>query len=59
MIDPKRRLVKLLKQCQTYQEFFARAVHNASWVLRPYAQSGELINKPWLENFWKAHKEIA
>lgn len=59
MIDPKRRLLKLLRTCQTYQEFFGEAVKRSSWVLAPYVQAGHVVNKPWLENFWKTHKAEA
>ncbi len=59
MIDPKRRLVKLLKDCQTYQQFFNEAVQRSSWVLRPYVQAGYRVDKPFLEAFWKSYKAEA
>lgn len=57
MIDGKKRLYKLLKECRTYAEFETKAIGQSSWLLRPFVESGEIVNKPWLLNFWNVNKE--
>jgi hypothetical protein len=56
MIDSRNRLLKLLRQCQTYQEFLSKTVSQSSWVLRPYVLAGEIVTKAWLEQFWNLNK---
>lgn len=57
MINAKKRLYKLLTECRTYAEFESRAVQQSSWVLRPFVESGELVTRAWLQNFWNVNKE--
>lgn len=56
MIDTKKRLIKLLKQCSTYEQFEKRAVSKSSWVLAPYVAEGHSITKAWLLEFYTLYK---
>lgn len=59
MINTKNRLLKVLRQCKTYDEFLAEASRRSSWLIAPYVQAGHVVNKLWLEQFWKSHKAEA
>lgn len=56
MIDTKKRLIKLLKQCKTYEQFERLATSKSSWVLAPYVAEGHSITRPWLLEFYMLNK---
>lgn len=58
MIDTKNRLVKLVNQCTTYEQFEARSISKASWVLAPYVATGHIVTKAWLKEFFNNFKYI-